>query len=46
MTTPAIVMMAEINGSRSTGEAALFPLELEVEVEVEDEEEPVLVTEA
>jgi hypothetical protein len=44
MTTPAIVMMAEINGSCSTGEEALFPLE--VEVEVENEEELVLVTEA
>jgi len=39
MTTPAIVTMAEINGSCSTGEAALFPLDLEVEVEVEEEEE-------
>jgi len=46
MTTPAIAMMVEINGSCSTGEAALFPLEAEVEVEVEDEEELDLVTEA
>jgi len=33
MTAPAIVIMTEINGSCSTGDAAPFPLEAEVEVE-------------
>lgn len=47
MTTPAIVIMVEMNGSCSTGEAALVPLEEEVEVEDEDEDEELdLVTEA
>lgn len=34
MTAPAIAMTAEINGSRSTGEAAFFEVDVDVDVDV------------